>query len=492
MKYSRIVLIGLLILAQLAASCTSTDTQVETTDTTTDTTTASVPETEPIYSAPDVDYGGAEFTIIDRDPITTRWIMSTYGDIRCDEESGEPINDALFKRNRQVEEELNIKLIPHLVGNTERANTLRTLVLAGDDSVDAAMIRGDNIPMLLNEPNLLINLHNIDTLNLSNPWWDQNFNDTFAFGGNQFICTGSMSLYTQLAPILVFFSEDLAQEYSIPNLYDLVREGKWTLDKMMEFSEMVATDLDGNTIMNEKDRYGTLTEYAQINNFIPASGIRYAVRNSDGTISPTLNNEKMVDLIQKIVPFINNSAVNCIANLFSANYSNVYYEMNIPMFKNNQCLFSPGQLLVFFEFRAMEADYGIIPLPKFDEEQDSYYSCHSITWTTMFCVPSTNKNADMAGHVAEALGYYSQQFVTPAVIDTSVHGKYLRNDDSAEMLDIVLNNILYDIGSTYDWGGCTYAMTTLAKSNSIDFASAYASLEPSIKSGIEATLKTLN
>ena len=207
MKYSRIVLIGLLILAQLAASCTSTDTQVETTDTTTDTTTASVPETEPIYSAPDVDYGGAEFTIIDRDPITTRWIMSTYGDIRCEEESGEPINDALFKRNRQVEEELHIKLIPHLVGNTERANTLRTLVLAGDDSVDAAMIRGDNIPMLLNEPNLLINLHNIDTMDLTNPWWDQNFNDTFAFGGNQFICTGSMSLYTQLAPILVFFSE---------------------------------------------------------------------------------------------------------------------------------------------------------------------------------------------------------------------------------------------------------------------------------------------
>lgn len=425
--------------------------------------------------------------------------MATYSDICADEESGEPINDAQYKRNVKVEEELNIQLETYPVGGVSRGDNdyeFRKLVLAGDSSVDAGFIFGSGIKNVLAEPDYLLDLYTIPTLDTDASWWDQNAVSTFEFGGALKTITGDISLYSNFAPMLYYFNKEVAGSNNITDLYDSVRDGTWTLDKAYEYSRLVARDLDGNGKMDENDMYGTALQGGLLPDLLISSGMHYATKNSKGEIELTLNSERTIDLVEKCVPYLNDAQVNSVAantvvTNYQSKYSNPFYEMHLPMFKNNQILFNFNQILITFEMRAMEADYGILPTPKFDEEQDSYYTPLSMSWATMLCVPVTNDRLEMTGHVLDALGYYSQQYVTEEFIDTTVRFKSLRDEDSAEMLELVLDNKTYDIAQVYNWGTINSSFFNLGAKNNTNFASMWASIESKVETEMQKSLEMM-
>ena len=147
------------------------------------------------------------------------------------------------------------------------------------------------------------------------------------------------------------------------------------------------------------------------------------------------------------------------------------------MFKNDQILFNYQQLLIAFELRAMDADYGLIPFPKYDEAQETYLTSTSNSWNTFVSVPATVRDTERIGYVLDSLGFYSKQMVTPEFIDTTVRTKTLRDEDSAEMLGIILDNIVYDIAFVYDWGELRSMVNMMGYMNGNNFASRWAKAE---------------
>ncbi|MBE6612545.1 MAG: hypothetical protein E7632_08630 [Ruminococcaceae bacterium] len=475
----------------LLASCGTADTGVTDTSAPSGDTSVSSPEAE--YVSPGVDYGGAVFTILDYDNENYFWQAGTYSDIHADEASGEPINDAQYRRNIKVEEELNIDLQTHPVGGEKRNTTkaeYQKLVLSGDESIDAAFLFANEIKSILTEPGMSMDLQSISTLNTDASWWDASMVEAYRLGGKLRAITGDVSLYTTFAPVLYFGNKTMAENYKLDNVYDLVREGKWTLDVMEEHCRMVASDLNGDTKMDESDQYGMACHTGLIGNTLTGAGGRLSVTKLDGTVEIVLNNEKTVDIVERFVPFFNDRSVNIIADDYYSKYSNPFYEMHMPMFKNSQVLYNFNQLLIAFELRAMETDYSILPVPKYDEAQENYYTPMSPSWVTMLCVPPANNRLDMTGHVLDALGYYSQQYVTEEFIDTTVRYKSIRDEDSSEMLDIVLSNKSYDAADIYGWGGI--GVVTLSKKKSTDFASYWASIEEKVYTELEATMEMMN
>lgn len=489
------ILSFILIFSALLSACAGGDTADTTAQTTAaETTTDAVSETESEYTSPGVDYEGAVFTILDYDTDEYFWQAATYSDINAEEENGDPINDAQYKRNMAVEEELNITLETYPVGGVSRfdnANELRRLILAGEDIVDAAFVFGREISNVLSEPGYLMNFNDISTMNLDASWWDQNAIETLTFGSNLKAVTGDISLYTQFAPMLYFYNKNLAEQFGIDDCYDLVRQGEWTFDKVNEYCQLVSNDLDGNSVMDENDRYGIASQRPLLSDMLIASGVSYTSRDSEGGIELSLNNELTVNLVERFVPFLNNGDINNIADLYNNKYSNPFYEMQLPMFTNNQILFNFNQILISFELRAMEADYGILPLPKYNVEQEDYITPMSMSWTTMLVIPATNSRLEETGVVLDCLGYYSQQMVTPEFIDTTIRHKSLRDEDSAEMLEIVLDKKVYDIAQIYNFGGIIDTVNKLATSNSTNFASVYQSVESAVKTQIEKTLELI-
>jgi len=100
----------------------------------------------------------------------------------------------------------------------------------------------------------------------------------------------------------------------------------------------------------------------------------------------------------------------------------------------------------------MEANFGILPLPKFDEDQKNYYSVVNPYTGVMLGVPKSASELERVSIILEAMCAESKYTLQPAYYDIVLQRKYTRDEESSEMLDIIFNSRVYDIGSVYSFG----------------------------------------
>jgi len=155
-----------------------------------------------------------------------------------------------------------------------------------------------------------------------------------------------------------------------------------------------------------------------------------------------LNEERAVNIYEKV-----NNLVNYNEGTFSLPYGQ--YDKKYTMFKQNQGLIIPAQMHALYnELRDMEADFGVLPYPKYDESQDVYYSAAKDNYTVL-CVPITAPDLEMVGAVVEALSAESKRSVTPAFYETALQDKYSRDPQSTKMMDLIMEGRNYDLSILY-------------------------------------------
>ena len=164
----------------------------------------------------------------------------------------------------------------------------------------------------------------------------------------------------------------------------------------------------------------------------------------------------------------------------------------LPVFKNNRTLFHYWELKETSVLRDMEEDYGVLPSPKFDESQDSYYSMISHQ-SAMMAVPVTNTKLDMAGTVMDYMSYLSNESLWPAYLDVTVINKGLRDEDSVEMMSIIRETLGIDVGLVYGWSNAlTNDIATKIKAGDAAIASIASSYTDTIRTAIEESLSAWN
>ncbi len=488
--------IALALAGLTLVSCGSSGGEGGETTASSDTTTAEVTTAPAEYQKPDVNYSGEKITFMQTITPVINWQASTYHDVLCEEENGDPINDAQYKRNTTVEELLGVEF--EIFYNRPETNNESTgafiskQIMAGDHFADVVFCNGGGYKTLLATDGMLIDLNDVTTLNMEGSWWDDKATEEFTFGGQTKAITGDLNLGSNYAVELIFFNKTVSDQLKITDLYDLVRSGDWTLSKLSEYSKLAAADVNGDSVMGKEDRYGFSHQPSNMNNMLISCGSRYTKRE-DGELKLAINSENTISAVEFLVPFMNDSSVSLNVQKHREGFGNVFREFQLPMFAADQTLFLYQQLVIAFELRAMDSDYGLLPFPKLDSEQDSYYTPTSSTWFKLTSVPATApvEHYDMIGDVLNALGYYSQQLVTPAYIDTTVRTKSLRDDDSAEMLDLIFDSIVYDISMIYNWNNLYSFTSSLCSNQDTNFASAYASREKTILTEMQTTLEQL-
>ena len=118
------------------------------------------------------------------------------------------------------------------------------------------------------------------------------------------------------------------------------------------------------------------------------------------------------------------------------------------MLADDRMLFSALRVMHTEQLRDMESDYALLPLPKWNEEQDKYYTFVHDNYSIVG-IPVSVKNPSMASAVMEAMAAESYRHVTPAYYDIVLNGKYIRDPNSAEMLDLAMEGIKLDFGWIY-------------------------------------------
>ncbi|MBQ2707000.1 MAG: extracellular solute-binding protein, partial [Clostridia bacterium] len=461
MKRSISMLLLIAMLAGMTACGESGGGNTVTETTSGDTTTAEpveagIPEPE----LPVKDYGGEEFTFLIRGEgsgsYRERWVYA-------EEENGEVVNDAVFRRNQATEEKFNIKIKtiePSWSGGwaNELENMARQYIQAGDPEIDVISSMRSSLGALARE-GMLYNFHDLDSVNLTAPYWDANAVEHMTLDGNLFMMPSDISMGNLSMARFFYFNKRYIDEYKLEDPYTLVEDNKWTLDKMLEMVTRVSVDVNGDSQFNENDYYGMLTDDSANGSFITilaGTGIRMVELDKSGGLISAIMSEKVQTVLEKCKAVFDGtdysiSSEELIKLGDGASYANGY-DYGRKLFADGHFLFYNSGISSMSQFRDMKDDFGIVPNPKYDEKQDGYY--HKLDkYALIFGVPVTAGDMERVGAVLEYMSWYSNKSVLPAYYETTVKAKRIRDDHAAEMLDLIKQSMLYDFSDLYNLRG---------------------------------------
>ena len=469
------LLLAFLLILPLAASCSETkDNAEETLPTQTSSPDEVVAEEE--EEAPkllpdlpaDLDYGGTTVVIMQHPFQAGDWADWLSRDIWSDGYNGEPINDAVYSRNLYAEETLNITLKAEDVA--DMPGTIQRQVTSGSADYHISTARIQSLPNTVTK-GYLVNLYDMPHMDLTKPWYDERCIRDASYYGLLYYVTGDMIILDDDSTGSMVFNKQLITDYHLETPYDLVQEGTWTLDKMSEMANAVAEDLNGNGEVDiEEDRFGILWQRDAIVSFMHGSEARIVDKNADGDPEYTITSEHANDVFDKIDRIFFDPAVVQNMHNYSSKYPDIYVgEANI--FRANNALFMWMRMRVAQNLRDMEADFGIIPVPKYDEAQGAYYSTVTKYTAATVCIPNTAAiDWEMTGAVVELMSAEGHYGLHEAYYDNNLGNKISRDIQSTEMLDLIFSNRIYDAGEIYNLGSISDNLYSRSAQKEINLA----------------------
>ena len=370
----------------------------------------------------------------------------------AESQNGDVINDAVYKRNMAVEERFNVKFNMIAVRGAwdhkdEFLKRIRNSVSAGDNEFEIIEGYAAYIVELFTSGKYLRSWKEIPYIGFDKPWWNQQFIDEITVYDKTPFLTGDLALSTVSMANVLFFNKNMWQAYALDDPYTIVKEGKWTLDKMAEFTKNVSVDIDNDGKWTDKDMYGYVTDtHNQIDAYVEAFDIPITVMGEDGLPVFVVEDEKFATAFLKLYTFMRET-MSTFAGSEQPTATDIY-SMYRPMFQDQRALILAEYLGNSAQMRSYDFDFGILPFPKLDEKQEKYRTKAQDGYT-MFCTPVTVQNIEKVGAVIEALAAESRKSVVPAFYDVALKTKYARDEESSEMIDIIRDGIGFNFGILY-------------------------------------------
>ena len=436
-------IIALVIATGLLAGCAKTGNGDGTSDTaSTAATTAPEETTAPADTTPtalsvlgEKDFGGETVTFY------SRYYDGLWkSDLIATEDDTDTLKVAVYRRNKFIEEAYKVKIDEIQSGSASFRSKLENLVMTGDESFDVVYMSVTDAAESA-QAGLFWDLHDIGRIDLEGKWWSQSCNKAWSIAGRQFFAVGDITTIDNMATYCTFFNRKIVEANQLASPYDLVKSNEWTLGKMFEMIESAYVPGQSD---NEAQVYGLSAENSFGFMMLMASG-ELISRNDENDIPQiTIGNERSLSIADMLVSkTAGNKAIYLGADTAIMNN-----------FRNSQSLFMP-EVLYHLTLRDSDLDVGVVPLPKYDSEQDSYYS-----FTTGYCITclgfpqsNTGDRLERAAFITEALAVQSLTTVTPAYFEVCVKTRYAPDIESSGMIQIILDTIYTDLAEVYKWGG---------------------------------------
>ena len=377
-----------------------------------------------------------------------KYLIASYEDkivktAYAEELNGDVINDALVERNHMVEEKYNVSIeVRQLdsVGGTSdpMAAALTNFVAAGDCPFD--LFSGHDATLFRTaQTGIFLNLREIPEMDFTQPWNMPVLNETYTINNRQYIFSSYLS-YNALGWAQCFLiNKGIANDNGIKVPYDLVFDGKWTLDKLIELGTGVAKDLNGDGAMNREDQFGLISS-GSMWGFQGAYIVPYA-RESDGRITLKFDQELLVDLSMKMLNFKRSG--------------DAFYYTTDPVIKDfaeSRTLFHYGKIqdLSSEELRDSGVEFGVLPIPKWDEDQANYVSSSS---DRQLVILTTAPEVQRTAVIAEALASTGYSVLRPAYFEVAMTKKFTPDPESTEILYLISDTLAGDLAFLNGSGG---------------------------------------
>lgn len=400
------------------------------------------------------------------------------------DDNGDVVDSAIYTRNLNVEERLGVKLSV-IEGDSDQGkymDNIRATILA--TSPDYDIIAGAQYKaaqMVLQ--NCFRNLADEEYLDFEQPWWDSGYMENLTVDPQQiYMLAGDLTMTKIAWTAALYFNKSLYEDkFGDPNeLYNTILKGEWTLDKLSQLCADVYEDRNGDGTKDTEDIMGLYFDHAdQADRITFSLGIRFTERGEDGYPTLVFNNERTV------------GAVDAMYKLFYENPGVSYTEGGPDKFVDGKSLFKSGSLFTATTFGQYDLDYGILPWPKLNAEQDAYYSGVQDN-IALYMLPITvdDARADMLCAVLEAMCSENYRIVTRAYYETALKFKYSDGELYSSVVDLIHNSATTDIAYVYSYSlnniG-TLIRNNIIKANNPNFSSLYKKFDKAVNASL-ATL----
>lgn len=430
-------------------------------------------ETEILPDIPALDFEGRTFTFLTSGVNDTNGADWETYDIWVEELNGDVINDAVMERNLYIEETYNTKIAEYKTNTTTLAE-IQTEVKAGAGAFDAAITHFENGANLAQGGNLH-NLYEIPYINLEQPWWDQRGVADMNLMGGVFLATGDITVIDNDATWVLMFNKQMHEDLQLENLYDLVREDRWTYDTFYTMAQGASVDMNGDGSLKWKDDvFGFLTSSYSSQGLMYASGEKLVTRDADNNLVALEDINRLSGVVEIASKIMGDKMIT-----FQTGYEGSGAADLRIIFEEGRGLFFGEVMQCIIRMRESETQFGLVPWPKYDETQKDYYNLVHTSAGRGVVIPVSQTDYEFAGAIIEAMAAKSMYTVTPAYYDVALTYKYMRDTESAEMLDIILDSRIYDLGLIANYGSMASSIASVITNGTGNLASTWAKMNKS-------------
>ncbi|MBR2363969.1 MAG: tetratricopeptide repeat protein [Lentisphaeria bacterium] len=239
---------------------------------------------------------------------------------------------------------------------------------------------------------LFIDINTLPSLSLDSPWWIQGYNDNVTIHDKMYTAMGDLCSTGLKNAYCGYVNIDLLETYGhkVEELYDAVNSGTWTLDMVLEIAGQVSTDLNGDGKYDAGDVHGIAMSDVTMSSLPTAFGINYTTKNAEGIPEISIHTERFLTSYERI---------------YEASHSNFWHPVyDVEKFVEGRTLFLFHTLETGGEMKDMVSDYAVLPMPKYDTEQENYRTATRAV-ASILLVPNTVQNLDLCGAAMESLNY---------------------------------------------------------------------------------------
>lgn len=439
-------LLAIIMLLPAAVSCANTNDPEQTTDNATTTAPAGQDGPAPTEAPEETLFAISEIPAdlkFDGEVIKfLYWNDRENPEFFVEDTNGESVNDAIYKRNERVQEQFAITL--EFTGtpgnyNNQKAfiNTCTNSTQSGTDAHDFFCGYSMTGATLMTQ-GLAQDLTQYEIMEFDKPWWPSTLIEKATIKDGIYFVSGDISTNYLYMMYGCVFNKDMFTDVTtleFNTLYDLAYENKWTLDKLIEYSTGGFLEQNGDGVASQGDRFGFVTNNIHFDSFYTAADLSTVVTDSQGNIvlSEDLSSDKTADLLAKLCGFIHGSG-------------DVWIKSSADIFANNQAIFTIDRVQITNKkLKDVDFNYGILPVPMYNEDQEGYRTCMAFPFTT-YVLSTASTHSEAAAATLELMAYQSYLNITPALFEESMKLRYSDQSDDSFMFDKIRESVVIDLG----------------------------------------------
>ena len=436
-----------------------------------------------LYQPERIDMGGKEFVIAQSLNDKKQWIAPIEG------KGSDAINVAFEKRNNLLQTYYNItiKVVDYANSKNNSAEILQEFQATAAGGLvisDIVYAVSGQVMKTLITNGFIEDVNTLEPLNLDASYYDQRLRQEYNIEGKLFCLEGDFGVHDELRTHVVGVNKAKYKSFGYDgeygSLYELVKNGDWTIDIMLEMAKGTSdyASLGGN--MTKDSNWGIISESPFPYVVYLGTGNKVINVGNGGALTVSYNDpsafqfmEEMLQDITNRVVLENNETILADASKGVLSDSNYWGEAQ-GMFSQGKALFRTSTLVDFTKYADMEDEFGILPVPKYSTDQDYYYSwCSSQAHSPLFVPRNTDKEElNKTATIVEGMAYFSKymsgttQTLHDAFYQNMADAKLCLTVDDRDMLALIFEQRTFDLDNVLNISNTCYTIVNVAKGNS--------------------------